>query len=476
MLTATMLIVWICLALGVSPVASAETPRHPDELDLAPIEFSFPQPQETQLACGIPVYLFQNRDLPLLCVEIRFRMGRRYQSGGQFAAWNTFHRLWDSGGTAEVSADSLDKRLAELDVTISAGVRSRSGFVRAFMVSEDLRAGLPLWRDILLHPGFEEQRLERARAHQLKSLQSINNNPRWIADTHFDWLLYGPDYPGARTETRASIESVHRDDLVRLHQRFVHPENAIIGISGDFDTDEILNYLDELLVEWPSTGSFEPPELASWVPHPQPGVYLLPGDYEQSQVRIGHVVEGLTEVSPEEPLADLLDVGLGWGRVFYRARREGLSYGTATRMETGELRAKLYGFGGTQNPKTTQLLQLIHEEVDRLHTEPLTDEELKSAKTFIIGDAIAGRETARKVIEHKLTEINLDWPKNHFETHIESLQQASPEDIEAFVEKYVSFRDSLVVLVLGNPDTFEVPLDSLGLGPATELEPVVFGE
>lgn len=181
---------WIVLLLGVCPVlcASADTPRHPEELSLDALEFSYPRAQQHQLACGIPVYIHENHELPLLSVEIRFRMGKHFLPEDQFTTCDLLSRLWDSGGTRNIAPDSLERRLAQLDLTLSASIGALMGTVSAYMVSSDMLEGLPLWRDLLLYPGLDEERLQRPKEQALKDLREINNNPNWIADLRFEDL------------------------------------------------------------------------------------------------------------------------------------------------------------------------------------------------------------------------------------------------------------------------------------------------
>ncbi len=466
-----LLVWWTCLG-----AAGATTPRHPDELELGQIDYTFPHTDEAFLKSGIPVYLFENHDLPLLDVDIRLRMGTRFLPAEQFTACGLLGRLWRSGGTETLPPDSLDKRLAELDVTISASLATRFASVSVSLVSADMHEALPLWRDVLLHPGLEQERLERAKQQSLKDLQAINNDPFYLAYTRFSWLLYGEDYPEAISDTRESIEAVEREDLVRIHRRFVHPSNAIIGVSGDFQKDQLLAFLNDLLEGWASREALEPLRMDPWILHPSPGVYLLRSDDQQSQVRIGRIVRGLTQISPDYAAARIFDFALGYGRIFYRSRGEGLSYGATVMLTAGDEKSELHGFGSTRAETTAELLRAMSEEVDRVHTEPLSEEEMETSRAFIIGTYINASETARSVVSRKLDTIIRNRPSDYLDAHLERLKTATLDDMAEIADKYVSLEDSVVVLVIGNPDAFQTPLDSLGFGPVTELEPVVIGE
>jgi len=316
----------------------------------------------------------------------------------------------------------------------------------------------------------------RAKANRLQELQAINNDPGRIASRQFEWLLLGRDFPSVRLTTRAEIEAVTPEQIRSLHARFVRPENAILGVSGDFDRETMLALLDRLFADWPVTGPYEPPVADVWTPQPRPGLYVLRGDYGQSQVRVGRIVEGLTDDSPEFAASQILSYALGYGRIFYRTREEGLTYGSAITLSVGPERATLNGGGPCRGDATVPLLRAMFEECRRLEQDPIAGDGLEAARTYFIGSEVRASETAAAIVATKVADALRGRPDDFRERLLERYQQTTSEDVDRLARAHVTVPDPWIVLVLGNPDAFVTPLDSLGLGPATEVPPVVFGE
>jgi zinc protease len=461
---------------GALEAAGAPTPRHPDELTLPPMQFNPIPAERVELACGVPAVLYENHDLPILNLTLQFRMGTRYLPAEEHTACALFGALWRDGGTRSLPPDSLDAILTALDANVTAWIGDRSGQVDVSLSSEDVERALPLWAEVALRPGFDADRLERARANRLRELQEINNDPGAIADRHLGWLLYGRDFPGVHLATRAEIEGVTVDQLRALHARFVRPENAIVGVSGDFDRRTMVKLLDRLFRDWPRVGPYLAPAPEPWTPAPQPGVYLLRGDYAQSQVRVGRLVPDLTDDSPDRAAASILSFALGYERVFYRTREEGLSYGTYLMLGVDPERATLTGGGSGRGDATLPLLRAMFEECDRLATDPIAGPDLEAARVFMIGREVQGSATAASIVYRKVRDLLRGRPDDYREQYLQSLKSASAEDIDRLARRHVTVDDPWVVLVLGDPSTFGAPLDSLGLGPVREVEPVVFGE
>jgi len=463
------------MAMGAA--AAADTPRHPDELELPPLTYEALRPEKEILPCGIPILTFENHDLPLVYVSIWFPMGKRFLPVERFATCEVLDEAWRSGGTEALDPESLDRVLAELDASVYSWVNERSGGVSVYLVKEDLKDALPLWRDVALHPRFDEDRIDRARKRHLKDIQAINNRPGRIAQRWTDWLTLGRDHPGAHVDSREEIDAVSRKDVSDLHARFIHPEHALIGVHGDFDTADLVSYLNELFGPWvEEAGAYEPLVEEEWPVETTPGVYLLPGDYSQSQIRTGRIEGRLTDTSPDYPAALLANFAFGFGRVFYRTREEGLSYGTAVLLYTNAERSVVAGWGSGRAEATVPLLRAVIEETRRLGDDPLTDEEIEGARMFLIGSEVSEDERARDLVRRATRNRVEGKPEDYRDWHIRGLMESTPEEVNRMAREYMVSTDSLVILVVGDPERFGEPLDSLGFGEATRLEPVSFGE
>jgi zinc protease len=285
------------------------------------------------------------------------------------------------------------------------GTGARSGHVTLSLSSEDLDRALPIWRDVVIAPGFDGDRLTRAKGKRLKSLQAINNDPGDIAYHRWRWLVMGKDHPASHLETRAEIDAVTAEDLRRLHARFVRPENAIIGASGDLSKADVMARLDRLFGSWPKDPAWSLPELQVWTPHPEPGVYLLRGDYEQSQVCMGRIIRDLNDDSPDYPHVQILSYALGFGRVFYRVRNEGLSYGAGVMFNVGDQSSIFRGFGSGRGDATVPILEAMLEETQALRDRPFTREELESARVYQVGGEINSNATPAALVSTIVSDL-----------------------------------------------------------------------
>ncbi len=467
--TAALLVVLVGSAVGGMP-------RDPSELKFDPLVFHMPKAVEGTLGNGTKVLVFENHDLPLVTIAAHVTMGKYYLPVSRMTSVDVLSRLWDEGGAGNHDPAQLDSLVEAMGMTLVAGVGDQEGYVSAFLAREDLQRGAALWRDLLLHPVFDEDRLARAKARKIKDLQSYNDNPNSLARALFWQLMAGPNSAEGKVADKEDIEAVTRNELLALHTRFVTPSNTMIGIAGDISHAEAMDLLNGLLGAWKNDGNPGPPVLIPPERKPQPGVYVLPGDFEQCHVRIGRSLPGLTEMSDEYPAVKLLDFGVGYIRVFYRTRKEGLSYGTGSRLFADHFQGTMMAQGSTRPSKVLDLLRAIREEVSEVGDRPLSDSELQVSRTFQMGSFIRGLETARDVVRLRLQEKTLGLPDGYYQDLIAGEQSVTAAAVETTAKRWMGFGEDPIVLVVGTPEGGPEVLEKLGLGPVHILEPIQFGQ
>jgi predicted Zn-dependent peptidase len=147
------------------------------------------------------------------------------------------------------------------------------------------------------------------------------------------------------------------------------------------------------------------------------------------------------------PASTILSFAFGYGRVYCRTR-EGLSYSSGVLLRVAEERASLSGMGSCRGEVTGRLIRTMLEEVDRIHREPITPEELETARVFQLGGMVRAGETPRAIVDRKLDQVIRDRPDDYDSWQFRGLQNATPSDLIGLAQRYLRFDDSTVVLVL----------------------------
>ncbi|HOO58292.1 MAG TPA: pitrilysin family protein, partial [Anaerolineaceae bacterium] len=116
---------------------------------------------------------------------------------------------------------------------------------------EDLVQLLEILLEVLTQPAFPEKQFQRTKM-QILTAQAIQaQDTAEVAEQAFDRAIYG-SHPYAHPDLGYpnTVQSISREDLQALHQRFVGPRGMIVAITGGADSEEVLQAFSRTLGAW----------------------------------------------------------------------------------------------------------------------------------------------------------------------------------------------------------------------------------
>lgn len=114
-------------------------------------------------------------------------------------------------------------------------------------MSENFEQCFEIYSDMLLHPRYLEEEINRERNVVIEEMKKYEDEPteimyQRIMENYFDGHSYAHDVLGSEK----NIENVTREKLLEYRQRFYRPQNAIISVAGNIDFDK----LDEIVQKY----------------------------------------------------------------------------------------------------------------------------------------------------------------------------------------------------------------------------------
>ena len=195
-------------------------------------------------------YLVEDHELPLIHIAVLVRTGEYLDPSGKKGLAQLVGSQMRSGGTESKPPAVFDEEAAFLAAQISSWIGSMEGTASLDCLSRDIDAGLAMFTDMLRHPGFAEDRLKLAKNQALQAMERRNDNTAGIEAREFERLLRGERHFSTIQPTKASIESIARQDLIDFHAKYYYPANFILAVSGDFQTKDMLAKLDKAFSGW----------------------------------------------------------------------------------------------------------------------------------------------------------------------------------------------------------------------------------
>lgn len=469
----------LILAASLLSCAAPGTVGRPalDELKYPPIKTRIPGTKRVTLSNGMVVHLLPDRELPVFNVAAMIRVGARWEPEDKAGLASLTGAAIRSGGTRTLPPEELDERLEMIGGSVETSIGEESGSAMLSVLSRDIGVGLELFADVIRNPAFDEERLELARARMLDSIRRQNDDPQEIASRELRELLYAGT-PYGRTPTVESVKSITREDVMAFHEKYFVPQNFILGVTGDFDPEEIIAKLEEVFAGWsgpdPEYPAVEPAKEGG-----EGGVYIAEKNLKQSVVRMGLLA--LRRTDPDYFAFKVMNHILGGSgfssRLVETVRTDhGLAYSVWSyhfggRMEIGSVRLG----AETKTGSTAKTIRLMLKEARRIREERVSPEELEQAKDSIVNSFIFIFDTPQRLMSQRLVVDYYGYPEDYLETYRDKIMEVSADDVLRVARKYLRVGE-LKIVVVGDPSGFDGPLSEFGGVERIDLEDFEGGE
>ncbi len=433
-------------------------------------DIEMPEVERVTLANGMQLFLLEDHELPLISVSARIRVGSIYEPADKIGLAAITGAVMRTGGTTTKTGDEIDEQLEQIAASVETGIGLNSGYASVSVLKRDIDVGLTILADVLMNPAFRENKIMLAKMQHRSAIARRNDNVGAIAAREFDKLIYGPDSVYARHTEYATIENISRDDLVAFHRKFCGPNNMMLGIWGDFDTDQMIKKIEKAFEGWNKVDVELPKVAQVKYEYRQTANVIRKDDVNQSNIYLGHI--GGLRNDPDYFALILMNRVLGssfTGRLFKNVRsREGLAYSVFGIYSAN------YAFPGvfyvgcqTKSENTVRAIRAMTEEVRKMTESEVTDEELALAKDSYLNSFVFNFDTKGEIVARLMTYAYFGYPLDFLQKTKDRVEKVTKQDVLRVAREHLK-PDKVQILAVGRSQDFDEPLSVFG--PMREID------
>jgi zinc protease len=442
------LVATVVAASLLLPIASVaqEQPPAPS----APREARVPQPVEKTLPNGLRVIVVEKHDVPLVAARLMVMSGGEADAAGLAGLAQATAGLLTKG-TRTRSAEQIANGVAALGATLQAEAAWDSSNVDVSVMSTKLSQAFEYMADVVRHPTFAAEEIERARQQNLDALSVEMQSPRSLAafvatKVLFEETPYG-HYIGGTPE---SLKKIARADIVRFYDRYYRPDNAVLIIGGDVKPAAAFALAETRLGGWPKPSTPKPASDPQKLEKKTPRVVVVDMP-DAGQASVVVTLPAMRRVDPAYHSALVTNSVLGGGyssRLNQEIRiKRGLSYGAGSAFRLRRDAGSFVARAETKNESADEVADLLMEELAKLGTTDIADVELTPRKAVLIGEFGRSLETSAGLVD-SLSELALyGLPLDEINRYIGSVQKVTAADVRSFAAGRLAGAGASVVIV-----------------------------
>jgi zinc protease len=403
--------------------------------------------QSFKLKNGLKVFLVENHKIPRVAWSLVLEIDP-FTEGDSIGYTAIAGQLLGTA-TATRTKDQIDE---EIDF-IGATLNTSSGSIFGAALKKHNETLLDLMSDVLLHPVFNLDELDKIKKQTISGLALSKTDPSSISGVVQDVLLYGKDHPYGEVTTEASVESVTRAMCEDYYRTYFRPNIAYLAIVGDLSLKEAKKLTKKYFGSWD-------PAAVHHHSYPLPQV---PENVKVSIVDRPHAVQSVIKVThpvvftvgmDDYVAARVMNLMLGGpiARLDRNLREDhGYTYGVNSSLNQDKWIGSFSVSTDVRNEVTDSAVYQILRELERIRTEPAPSDEVEKIKNFMSGNFALSLERPATVAQFALNIARYGLPADYYANYLKYISEVRPEDVLEAANKYIR-PEHCHVLVVGKAD------------------------
>jgi len=378
----------------------------------------------------------------------------------------TLSETFDTAGLSNITADLLtegaggltSQEIAQKIEFVGGSIYSTGGreyiTIGLNILKKDLPLGQELLYKVLREPDFPEDELDRLKKQIIGGIDAKQDNPGELAQDAFSEALYTKFSPYGRPVEgyKETVSKITRDDVVKFYMENYYPNRIIVAVVGDIKKDDALLSVQKLT--------------DSWVNLPKPNITIpkisnanknIIINKKLTQANILYGSMGIERGNSDYYKALTMNYILGGGGFTSRLMdiirdNNGLAYDVHSYFVPSKYTGIFIAGLQTKKESADRAVKLLKDEITRIKSTSVTDNELNAAKAYLTGSFPLKIDTNAKIsnmlVQLEFYDLGLDYP----DRYPAIIRAITKDDIKAVANKYLPTENNAIEVIVGEFD------------------------
>lgn len=405
----------------------------------------------TVLPNGIRLILKEEKRLPKISMVCAFLGGTRVETK-------------EDNGISNLTSTMLLKGTRERrESEIRAVMEGRGGQISHFSgkntlgislssLSEHAALALDMLEDVIQNPTFPEEELKKEKEKVYADIKAEDDDVYSTGFLKLRMALFG-DYPYSLRVIgeNDSVKNITNMDIKNFYKRYCVPNNMVIAIVGNFESDKMRSEIEERFSDMRKTS------LSININAPQ----TLDGDQEvnyemqkeQSLVLVG--LRGTRIDSPDRYYLEVLSSVLSGenGRLYKAIRNElGLSYSLGTISVPGIDTGFLISYVATDKERLSKTKAVLFNELEKVKSGVINTEEVSLAKKSLTGRQKISLQSYKSLAYQMALDEIYGLGYDAYLDYAQHVSGVTSDDVMQAAKKYIDLKKLVLVIISGEGD------------------------
>ena len=404
---------------------------------------------QTTLANGLQVFLKEIHTAPLISSWMWYRVGSRDEVNGRTGISHWVEHM-QFKGTPQFPGNVLDRAISREGGMWNAFTHLDWTTYLETLPADKIDLALRLEADRMVNSRFDEKEVESERTVIISEREGNENEPHFLLGEAVQGAAFRVhSYHHEVIGDMADLHTITRDDLYNHYKTYYTPNNAVLAVAGDFESDEMQARIQELYEPIPM--GQEPARLSRPEPEQKGEVHLTvegPGEttYVQACYRFPNASH--PDFFPLTVLDSLLagpsNLNMFGGGISNKTSR------LYRALVDKEMTVSIYGGAqATIDPFLYTISMTIHPQHQPEEALSALDDEIKRIQDELVNEDEVARaiKQARAIFAYGSENItnqafwlgyaemftNYDW----FLNYLDRLAAVNPADVQRVAQQYL---------------------------------------